>query len=117
MYCSQFLSSRHTLHDNIHTAYLPAEAVNLLYFSRYKLKYLSQFAEYNCNQGVLRKVTLSSKTYLFLILKVELHFNTYYIDGRLRRIIIAILMKECDIINRDFLSDDVINTKNGDSSL
>ena len=47
----------------------------MLYFSRYKLKYLTQFAEYNCNQGVLRKVTLSSKTYLFLILKVELHFK------------------------------------------
>ena len=41
------------------------EAVNLLYFARYQLKYLSQFAEYNCNQGVLRKVILSSETYLF----------------------------------------------------
>ena len=27
--------------------------------------HLSQFVEYNCNQGVLRKMTLSSNTYLF----------------------------------------------------
>ena len=41
-----------------------AESVNLHYFARCKLKYLSQFEEYNCNQAVLRKVTSSAEGFL-----------------------------------------------------
>ena len=33
---------------------------------------VSQLVEYKCNRGAIRKVALSPKTYLFLILKVEL---------------------------------------------
>ena len=33
----------------------PTEAVNLIYFARYKLIYISQSVEYNCNQDVLKR--------------------------------------------------------------
>ena len=55
--------------------YDAAEAMNLLYFAKHKLRYFSQFAEYNRIHDVLRKVALSCNTYLFLILKAELHFK------------------------------------------
>ena len=58
-----FLISSDKLQDGASMHEL-AEAVNLLYFARYKPRYLSQFTEYNCNQGVMRKVTLSSKTFV-----------------------------------------------------
>ena len=52
----------------------------LLNFARYKFRYLRQSVEYNCNQSVLRKVTLSTNANLFLILKIELHFKHISFD-------------------------------------
>ena len=51
--------------------------------------------DYDCNQGVLRKVTLSS-TMSFLILKVDLHFTLdFFITANHKEVAI---IKVCEIV-------------------